>query len=70
MIMPINNGKLLARPESNLCCLRAHKLKSKGKKSLLVACDVYRPAAIEQLKINGEKQGVEVFSMGAKNKAP
>ncbi len=46
----------------------AGKLKSKGKKSLLVACDVYRPAAIEQLKINGEKQGVEVFSMGDKNK--
>ena len=35
---------------------------------MLVACDVYRPAAIEQLKINGEKQGVEVFSMGDKNK--
>ena len=46
----------------------AGKLKSKGKKSLLVACDVYRPAAIEQLKINGQKQGVEVFSMGDKNK--
>ena len=46
----------------------AGKLKSKGKKSLLVACDVYRPAAIEQLQINGEKQGVEVFSMGNKNK--
>ena len=46
----------------------AGKIKSKGKKSLLVACDVYRPAAIEQLKINGEKQGVEVFSMGDKNK--
>mgnify|MGYP000393070687 CR=1 FL=1 len=46
----------------------AGKLKSKGKKSLLVACDVYRPAAIKQLEINGEKQGVEVFSMGNKNK--
>ncbi len=46
----------------------AGKLKQKGKKPLLVACDVYRPAAIEQLKINGEKQGVEVFSMGDKNK--
>ena len=46
----------------------AGKLKSKGKKSLLVVRDVYRPAAIEQLKINGEKQGVEVFSMGDKNK--
>lgn len=48
----------------------AGKLKSKGKKSLLVACDVYRPAAIEQLKINGEKQGVEVFSMGDKTSLP
>ena len=46
----------------------AGKLKSKGKKPLLVACDVYRPAAIKQLQINGEKQGVEVFSMGDKNR--
>ena len=46
----------------------AGKLKTKGKKTLLAACDVYRPAAIEQLQINGEKQGVEVFSMGNKNK--
>ena len=34
----------------------------------MVACDVYRPAAIDQLKINGEKQGVEVFAMGDKNR--
>ena len=46
----------------------AGKLKQKGKKPLLVACDIYRPAAIDQLKINGEKQGVEVFAMGDKNK--
>lgn len=46
----------------------AGKLKSKGKRPLLVACDVYRPAAIEQLKINGEKQQVPVFSMGDKQK--
>ena len=46
----------------------AGKLKSKGKKVLLAACDVYRPAAIEQLQINGKKQDVEVFSMGDKNK--
>ncbi|MEE1031157.1 MAG: signal recognition particle protein [Ruminococcus sp.] len=46
----------------------AGKLKSKGRKPLLVACDVYRPAAIKQLQINGEKQGVEVFSMGDKQK--
>ena len=42
----------------------AGKYKLKGKKPLLVACDVYRPAAIKQLQVNGEKQGVEVFSMG------
>ncbi len=42
----------------------AGKLKQKGKKSLLVACDIYRPAAIEQLQINGRKQEVDVFSMG------
>ena len=42
----------------------AGKFKAKGKEPLLVACDVYRPAAIEQLTINGNKQGVEVFSMG------
>ena len=42
----------------------AGKLKQKGKKPLLAACDVYRPAAIAQLQTNGEKQGVEVFSMG------
>ena len=46
----------------------AGKYKLKGKKPLLVACDVYRPAAIKQLQINGEKQGVEVFSMGNKNR--
>lgn len=46
----------------------AGKFKLKGKKPLLVACDVYRPAAIKQLEINGEKQGVEVFSMGDKIK--
>ncbi len=46
----------------------AGKLKLKGKKVLLAACDVYRPAAIEQLQINGEKQGVAVFSMGDKNR--
>lgn len=46
----------------------AGKLKSKGRKPLLVACDIYRPAAIEQLQINGDKQGVNVFSMGDKHK--
>ena len=42
----------------------AGKLKSKGRRPLLVGCDIYRPAAIEQLKVNAGKQGVEMFSMG------
>lgn len=46
----------------------AGKLKSKGRRPLLAACDVYRPAAIKQLQINGEKQGVEVFTLGDKEK--
>ena len=46
----------------------AGKLKSKGRKPLLTACDIYRPAAIEQLQINADKQGVSVFSMGDKHK--
>ena len=45
----------------------AGKFKEKGKRPLLVACDVYRPAAIKQLQVNGEKQGVSVFAMGDKN---
>lgn len=46
----------------------AGKLKKKGRNPLLVACDIYRPAAVEQLQINGEKQGVEVFAMGTNHK--
>lgn len=47
----------------------AAKMKSeRGRKPLLVACDVYRPAAIKQLQINGDKVGVDVFSMGDKHK--
>lgn len=42
----------------------AGKLLQKGRKPLLVACDVYRPAAIKQLQVNGEKQGVPVFAIG------
>ncbi len=42
----------------------AGKMKLKGKKSLLVACDVYRPAAIKQLELNAQNQGVDFFSMG------
>ncbi len=46
----------------------AGKLKQKGKKVLLAACDIYRPAAIEQLQINGKKQEVDVFSLGTEVK--
>ncbi|MDD5956118.1 MAG: signal recognition particle protein [Lachnospiraceae bacterium] len=45
----------------------AGKMKLKGKRPLLVACDVYRPAAVDQLKVNGLKQEVPVFSMGTDN---
>lgn len=44
----------------------AAKMKQKGRNPLLVACDVYRPAAIKQLQINGDKVKVPVFSMGDK----
>ena len=44
----------------------AGKLKAKGRKPSF--SDVYRPAAIKQLQVNGEKQGVEVFAMGDKNR--
>ncbi len=46
----------------------AGKLKLKGKKPLLVACDIYRPAAIEQLKVNADKQQVDFFAMGTNHK--
>lgn len=46
----------------------AGKFKSQGRRPLLVACDVYRPAAIEQLQKNGEKVGVPVFSRGTEVK--
>ena len=42
----------------------AGKLLKKGRKPLLVACDIYRPAAVQQLQVNGDKQGVPVFTMG------
>ena len=46
----------------------AGRLKLKSKKTLLAACDIYRPAAIDQLKRNGEKIGCEVFEMGTDTK--
>ncbi len=53
--------------KTTLCGKLALHLKKQGKKPLLVACDVYRPAAIEQLKIVGEKAGAEVFEKGQGN---
>lgn len=50
--------------KTTTCAKLAAKYKEKGRKPLLVACDVYRPAAVKQLQVNGEKVGVEVFSMG------
>ena len=44
----------------------ANLYKGKGKRLLLVACDIYRPAAIEQLEIVGKNAGIPVFSMGTK----
>lgn len=45
----------------------AKMLKSQGRRPMLVACDIYRPAAIDQLKVVGEKAGVPVFEMGSEN---
>ena len=42
-------------------------MKRQGKNPLLVACDIYRPAAITQLKVCGEKLGIPVFEMGQEN---
>lgn len=51
------------------CAKLAFKFKKQGHRPLLVACDVYRPAAIEQLQILGKQIGVEVFELGNKNPA-
>ncbi|HIT07828.1 MAG TPA: signal recognition particle protein [Candidatus Merdivicinus faecavium] len=45
----------------------ARYFKEQGHRPLLVACDIYRPAAIEQLQIVGEKAGTKVFEMGKEN---
>lgn len=50
--------------KTTMCGKLAAMLKKQGKKPLLVACDIYRPAAIKQLQIVGEKVGVEVFEKG------
>lgn len=53
--------------KTTLCGKLALLLKKGGKKPLLVGCDVYRPAAIEQLKVVGKNVGVEVFEKGTQN---
>lgn len=53
--------------KTTLCGKLALLLKKQGKKPLLVACDVYRPAAINQLRVVGEKAGCEVFEQGQGN---
>ncbi len=49
------------------CAKIAKRLKGEGHRPLLVACDVYRPAAIKQLQVVGEQVGVPVFEMGQEN---
>lgn len=53
--------------KTTLCGKLGVLLKKQGKKPLLVACDVYRPAAINQLKVVGKNAGCDVFEMGNAN---
>ncbi len=53
--------------KTTLCGKLAVNLKKSGKKPLLVACDVYRPAAVNQLKVVGKNAGAEVFEKGTQN---
>ncbi len=53
--------------KTTMCAKLGAYLKKSGKKTLLVACDIYRPAAINQLQIVGKQAGVEVFERGTQN---
>ena len=53
--------------KTTMCSKLAFLLKKQGKKPLLVACDVYRPAAIEQLKVGGKRVETEVFERGTQS---
>lgn len=53
--------------KTTMCGKLAQLLQKQGKKPLLVACDIYRPAAITQLQIVAKKVGVEVFEKGTQN---
>jgi len=53
--------------KTTMCGKLAYHLKKSGKKPLLVACDIYRPAAINQLQVVGKTANVEVFERGTQN---
>lgn len=53
--------------KTTMCAKLGAYLKKSGKKPMLVACDIYRPAAINQLQIVGKQAGVEVFERGTQN---
>ncbi len=53
--------------KTTMCGKLAVNLKKSGKKPLLVGCDIYRPAAINQLKVVGRNAGAEVFEKGTQN---
>ena len=77
-----NNQKLVVSPapptiimmcglqgagKTTMCAKLGAHLKKSGKKPLLVACDIYRPAAINQLQVVGKQANVEVFERGTQN---
>ena len=66
MVIKIVNEELTGGKTTHSAKL-ALKLKKEGHRPLLVACDVYRPAAIKQLQVVGEQVGVPVFEMGNEN---
>ena len=81
-LMGSTNSKLAVRPKpptiimmcglqgagkTTMCAKLGYYLKKSGKKPLLVACDIYRPAAIDQLKVVGKQAGCEVFEKGMQN---
>ncbi|MBQ8844951.1 MAG: signal recognition particle protein [Clostridia bacterium] len=53
--------------KTTMCAKLGAHLKKSGKKPLLVACDIYRPAAINQLQVVGKQANVEVFEKGTQN---
>lgn len=81
-LMSSNNQKLVVSPapptiimmcglqgagKTTMCAKLGAHLKKSGKKPLLVACDIYRPAAINQLQVVGKQANVEVFERGTQN---